>query len=110
MKICGDCAVSEGDLHQEGCDQERCPICKRQLLSCEHSWNELTESQREPFFVTRNFCMRCGSSEYSCSMLPDEEWEKICGVTYDKEGLLCPKCIKLILKLRAAGSNPGRGK
>jgi hypothetical protein len=31
---CGDCGVDVGSVHHGFCDQERCPRCKRQLLSC----------------------------------------------------------------------------
>jgi ribA/ribD-fused uncharacterized protein len=32
---CGDCGAKEGELHLENCDLERCPVCHRQLLSCD---------------------------------------------------------------------------
>lgn len=32
---CGDCAVAEGELHERGCDMERCPFCGHQLISCD---------------------------------------------------------------------------
>lgn len=32
---CGDCGVSRGALHWRGCDQEVCPLCREQLISCE---------------------------------------------------------------------------
>lgn len=31
---CGDCGVLEGELHKDGCDMERCPLCGRQLITC----------------------------------------------------------------------------
>jgi len=32
--ICHDCGVKEGELHQRGCDMERCAFCGRQEISC----------------------------------------------------------------------------
>lgn len=32
---CSDCGAKYGYYHHEGCDCERCPVCKGQLLSCE---------------------------------------------------------------------------
>jgi hypothetical protein len=31
---CRDCGVLEGQLHERGCDCERCPFCHGQLISC----------------------------------------------------------------------------
>jgi hypothetical protein len=31
---CHDCACKLGQYHHSGCDVERCPVCKGQLLSC----------------------------------------------------------------------------
>ena len=31
---CHDCNISPGGLHHPGCDMERCPKCKGQLISC----------------------------------------------------------------------------
>ena len=32
---CGDCGVRIGKIHHFGCDCEACPICGRQLISCD---------------------------------------------------------------------------
>ena len=32
--VCGDCAADPGQLHVPGCDVEKCPKCKGQLISC----------------------------------------------------------------------------
>lgn len=32
---CRDCGVAKGNYHHDTCDQEECPVCARQLLSCE---------------------------------------------------------------------------
>ena len=31
---CGDCNAKTGHYHHPGCDNERCPVCGGQLLSC----------------------------------------------------------------------------
>lgn len=31
---CGDCGVKKGMYHTEGCDNEQCPICGWQVISC----------------------------------------------------------------------------
>jgi hypothetical protein len=34
LACCGDCGVERGGLHHPGCDLQRCPRCRGQLLSC----------------------------------------------------------------------------
>jgi hypothetical protein len=31
---CGDCGVQPGGWHHLGCDMERCPVCRGQLICC----------------------------------------------------------------------------
>lgn len=31
---CGDCGVTPGGFHHLGCDMQRCPVCRGQMLSC----------------------------------------------------------------------------
>jgi hypothetical protein len=38
---CHDCGVALGEFHKPGCDWERCPFCRGQLLSCECSYDKL---------------------------------------------------------------------
>ena len=31
---CHDCGVQDGGFHHPGCDMERCPKCRGQIISC----------------------------------------------------------------------------
>ena len=33
--VCGDCGATQLEYHYVNCDMERCPVCNRQLLTCE---------------------------------------------------------------------------
>ena len=37
---CGDCGVLRGGWHHPGCDIQRCPACRRQLMSCGCQFDE----------------------------------------------------------------------
>ena len=37
---CGDCGVKRGGYHHPGCDLQRCPICRGQLLSCDCQYED----------------------------------------------------------------------
>jgi hypothetical protein len=41
VHTCHDCGVREGEIHQMGCDMERCPFCGRQLISCDCIYKKL---------------------------------------------------------------------
>lgn len=99
---CWDCGVAEGQLHQEGCDWEICPICKRQLLSCpKHNWDNLKDKEREPFlFKYHRICSRCGKLSFDLFMVSDNEWKEVIGTTYETSDVLCKECFNEIKILR----------
>ena len=101
---CGDCAVEEGQLHWDGCDQERCSKCGKQVLA----WGRCKDAKLEPFFHEGFSCKRCGKFFPDLVMVSDEEWKFICGGTYDKRDILCKKCMDFIKKERGKNgkSNP----
>ena len=35
LRDCGDCGAKPGELHQQGCDVERCAMCGAQQIGCE---------------------------------------------------------------------------
>ena len=102
MRTCGDCDCKEGELHNffPNCDMETCPLCRGQLLSCSCDMKEITDSIREPHFDWVFCCRRCGKTMPKMKMVSKEEWLFICGLTYDKECILCEDCMDFIKKKR----------
>lgn len=39
--VCHDCGVKEGEIHTYGCDDERCPFCMMQLITCNCKYEKL---------------------------------------------------------------------
>jgi hypothetical protein len=46
-KQCHDCRTPKGGYHHPGCDQERCPKCGCQLISCDCDIEEEIEDEDE---------------------------------------------------------------
>lgn len=109
---CGDCGCYEGELHEDYCDQERCPICKGQLLSCDCDKSKITDEMREPYFETVFCCARCGKTMPSMIMVSDGMWKFICGATYSLTCVLCSDCMKYIYdkRIKLKGDDNAKGK
>ena len=41
--VCHDCAAKFGEQHHAGCDEECCPACGLQLISCGHEIYEVAD-------------------------------------------------------------------
>lgn len=94
--ICGDCGVNEGELHQEGCDMEHCIKCKDQKMCCDCGY----DTEREPYFYIPLICVRCGKLWPDLFMVSNGEWNIVCGMTFNKEDILCRDCFVFIKKKR----------
>jgi hypothetical protein len=96
INFCGDCGVTEGEMHEEGCDQERCCFCGKQKIQCDCGY----DIKREPFFKSVFNCIRCGKIYPNLIMVSDKDWKEICGVTYKEDCILCKECMNFILNKR----------
>lgn len=98
--LCHDCGANEGELHQFGCDMERCPFCGGQLISCECCERFSREKfikvlktrgkNRIPWVQIPTFCGLCGLGWPQMFNVPDEEWDKFVIPELQGEGLCRP--------------------
>jgi hypothetical protein len=117
-QICHDCGVLEGQIHELGCDMERCAFCAGQFIGCDCRYetlnidhrpgtyayqNGLTDEQkagwmailnkkgRVPFIEYPNMCARCGKHWPEMFMVSDKEWEHYIETSH-RNDILCLDC------------------
>ena len=56
-RTCHDCGVSPGQFHLPGCDVERCPACKGQLITCKCVYDDDQDQTSADRFACP--CCRC---------------------------------------------------
>lgn len=121
---CHDCGCREGEIHEFGCDVERCPFCGGQLITCNCCyeilgidpskepvysqglseedfglWFALLERRRRiPFIEYPNICVKCGKLWPEMFNVSDEEWEKYIEPNMRDE-MVCRSCFDYIKKV-----------
>jgi hypothetical protein len=101
---CPDCGTKEGQLHILSCDQESCPFCGNQLLSCDcryeklgidvspGTWEKLLSRKgRIPFIQYPNLCAKCGTHWPEMFHVSDAEWKHYVDPRMQRE-MLCEAC------------------
>lgn len=98
-KYCHDCGCKEGQLHNLGCDMERCAFCGGQLISCECCYTLLGFDYKG----RTNDHPTCGlPPEIYAGGLPSnlqEKWEAVLEekgrVPYMLYPVMCCRCAQL---------------
>jgi len=103
---CHDCGVKEGEIHQRGCDMEKCPFCGGQLITCSCRYTKLGFDYQAPVWDYNTNSFTPDSHPTSGlpqdiyeNGLPDDladKWEKILEekgrVPYIQYPNICCKC------------------
>ena len=100
---CHDCGVKEGEIHQEGCDMERCPNCDGQLIGCECFEGTYSKLPfRIPYILTPILCGLCGEQWSEMFNVPDKEWDKYVIPSLQAESL-CKECYNELKRIFPKG-------
>jgi hypothetical protein len=96
---CHDCGAREGELHQFGCDMERCPFCGGQLIGCGCEYKILGYKYYGPMSHHSTSGL---PKDVFYDGLPDEEWrvfrwvlDQRGRIPYIQYPVLCARCGKL---------------
>lgn len=90
-----DCGAVEGQLHEFGCDMERCPFCGGQLVSCFCLYRHLGIEDKQKYTSATSYL----PSEIYENGVTDEQWaawytlcEKRGRFPYISYPVLCAMC------------------
>ncbi len=93
---CGDCGAEEGQFHNHFpiCDQEQCPFCLTQLLSCEHrnQPHKVRRKGRLRYYCFPILCARCGMQWPEFFSVPDATWQYVIPRTH-WDAIVCRQCF-----------------
>ncbi len=93
---CHDCGCYEGELHERGCDMERCPFCLGQLISCSCSNKHFYPEYN---YLAHPYCnLPKRVYEKGLPKKQADEWEKVLErkgrIPYVRTPNLCARCGK----------------
>ena len=104
-RTCHDCGAKAGEIHELGCDMERCPLCnpvhEKQLISCSREHYDAVENGEVPRipYIPRMFnCEVCNELFPQMFNVPDEEWDKYV-IPNLQHKVLCWDCYVAMKKL-----------
>lgn len=97
-RTCGDCGVEEGQLHEFGCDMERCPFCGNQLISCNCVYELLKIRDEEKYTAETSFLPPDIYSE-GITVAQERQWLKLLNdkgrIPWIDYPIICARCGKL---------------
>lgn len=94
---CHDCGARMGEVHKEGCDMARCPVCGHQDVSCDCTKESKQHAHYKPFIETVVTCPICGDVYPDMFGVEDEEWQKYVPPEL-QHSVICKYCYKQLKK------------
>lgn len=98
VSTCFECGVKEGQYHQPGCFNEKCPFCGGQLVSCDCCYKHLKLIDKKKYTAATDFL---SPSIYKNGLTRAQgmKWDKILKkkglIPYIQYPIVCAYCGKL---------------
>lgn len=86
---CHDCGTPNGGFHHPGCDMERCPRCREQLISCGCLDPENKDQLRPPLATKVSPEVEEAVTTYWVAYYMDQEAAKAC-ILCNNDGMIEP--------------------